>query len=98
RRRWRLVAWLVFAALGGLLWASQFEPRAYVVAPWLALVPLLLLMGSPRPALFGFVHGVLYWSASIPWIASTLVTYGQLPAWLSWSLLGLLAAYLALFQ
>src|SRR6185436_19977455 len=92
------LTWTIFAALGGLLWTTQFEPRAYVVAPWVALVPLLLLLPSPRPWLFGFVHGVVYWLASIPWIASTLETYGQLPAWLSWALLGLLATYLALFS
>jgi len=98
RRGATLFAWLAFAALGGLLWAMQFEARAYVVAPWIALVPLLLLLGSPRPWLFGFVHGVVYWLVSIPWIASTLVTYGQLPTWLSWALLGLLASYLAVFS
>ncbi|HET9765717.1 MAG TPA: apolipoprotein N-acyltransferase [Thermoanaerobaculia bacterium] len=92
------IAWVAFAAAGGLLWAAQFEPRAYVVAPWIALVPLLLLMGAPRPAWLGFVHGLVYWLASIPWIASTLETYGQLPRWLSWALLGLLAAYLGLFH
>jgi len=92
------IAWVAFAAAGGLLWAAQFEPRAYVIAPWIALVPLLLLMSSPRPAWFGFVHGLVYWLASTPWIASTLETYGQLPAWLSWALLGLLAAYLGLFH
>jgi len=91
------LAWTIFAALGGLLWTTQFEPRAYVVAPWVALVPLLLLLPSPRPWLLGFVHGFAYWLASIPWIASTLEIYGQLPAWLSWALLGLLASYLGLF-
>jgi apolipoprotein N-acyltransferase len=91
------LAWLAFAIAGGVLWAAQFEPRAYVAAPWLAFVPLLLLMGSPRPGLYGWVHGLAYWFASMPWIASTLEVYGQLPAWLSWVLLALLAAYLALF-
>jgi apolipoprotein N-acyltransferase len=62
-----------------------------------ALVPLLLLLRSPRPALLGWIHGVTFWVASIPWIAPTLEVYGQLPRWLSWVLLGLLAAYLALF-
>jgi apolipoprotein N-acyltransferase len=62
-----------------------------------ALVPLLLLLPSPRPALLGWVHGVAFWVGSIPWIVPTLEVYGQLPRWLSWVLLGLLAAYLALF-
>jgi apolipoprotein N-acyltransferase len=92
------LAWVAFAAAGGVVWATQFEPRAYVVAPWIALVPLLLLMASPRPAWLGLVHGVAYWLASIPWIASTLETYGGLPRAGSWALLLLLAAYLGLYS
>lgn len=79
------------------MWAAQFGPRGFLVAPWVALVPLLLLLGSPRPALLAWVHGVAFWMASIPWIASTLVVYGGLPRGLSWVLLGLLSAYLALY-
>jgi apolipoprotein N-acyltransferase len=92
------LAWLAFAVLGGWLWATQFGPRAFVVAPWIALVPLLLLMASPRPALLGWAHGVTFWMASIPWIAPTLQTYGQIPRVGAWLLLLLLAAYLGLFS
>jgi apolipoprotein N-acyltransferase len=97
RRGGVALAWLAFAVLGGLSWATQFGPHAYGVAPWIALVPLLLLMASPRPALLGWLHGVTFWMASIPWIAPTLETYGQIPRIGSWLLLLLLAAYLGLF-
>ncbi len=92
-----LLLWLLVAALGGGLWALQFGRQGLLLAPWVALVPLLLLLATPRPALLAFVHGVVFWIASMPWIASTLEVYGQLPRWLSWLLLVLLAAYLGLF-
>lgn len=88
---------MAFAVAGGLVWAAQFGPDGFLVVPWMALVPLLLLLRGPRPALLGWLHGVVFWIASIPWIAPTLEVYGALPRWLSWLLLGLLAAYLALF-
>ena len=83
---------------GGLLWAAQFEREPFLLAPWLALVPLLLLLDGPRPGWLAFVHGFVFWLASVPWIAATLVTYGQLPVWLSWLLLALVAGYLALWS
>ena len=82
---------------GGLLWAAQFEREPFLLAPWVALVPLLLLLDGPRPGWLAFVHGFVFWLASVPWIAATLVTYGQLPVWLSWLLLAMVAAYLALW-
>jgi len=91
------LAWVAFALAGGVAFATQFGRDGYLVAPWIALAPLLLLLGSPRPALLGWLHGIAYWLAAIPWIASTLREYGQLPGWLSWALLLLLAAYLGLY-
>lgn len=46
----------------------------------------------------GWLHGVVFWLASIPWIAPTLEVYGRLPVWLSWVLLLVLALYLGLFH
>jgi apolipoprotein N-acyltransferase len=94
---YRHLPWLVLAVVGGVLWAWQFERQPLLLAPWMALVPLLLLLDGPRPGWLAFAHGLAFWLASIPWIAATLVTYGQLPAWLSWLLLGLVCAYLALW-
>jgi len=68
-----MLGWVALAVAGGLLWAREFGPRGFRVEPWVALVPLLLLLGSPRPKLLGFLHGVVFWVGSMPWIASTLV-------------------------
>jgi len=92
-----MLGWVALAVAGGLLWSREFGPRGFRVEPWVALVPLLLLLGSPRPKLLGFLHGVVFWVGSMPWIASTLVTYGGIAPALAWVLLVLLAAYLALF-
>jgi apolipoprotein N-acyltransferase len=100
--RWRAalrpLLWLLIAAAGGLVWALQFEPRALVVAPWLALAPLVLLLSAQRAGLLAFVHGLVSWLAALSWIPPTLVTFGGIPKPVSIALLALLAAYLALFH
>lgn len=96
---WRLAPWLV-AAVGGALWAGAFGIEPQVVAPWLALVPLLLLLGVGRvrtAGALGWVHGTVFWLVSIPWIAPTLETFGHLPSWLALLLLLALALYLGLY-
>lgn len=85
------------AVLGGLLWAAMYQEDAYTLAPWVALAPLVLLLGHRRALWLAFLHGVVFWLASLPWIAPTLVTYGALPSWLAWVCLTGLCIYLALF-
>lgn len=85
------------AVLGGLLWAAMYQQDAYAVAPFVALAPLVLLLGHRRAGWLAFLHGLVFWLASIPWIAPTLVTYGGLSVWLAWVCLAGLCVYLALF-
>jgi apolipoprotein N-acyltransferase len=98
RRRWLSGGlWALFAAAGGVLWAAQFGRDGMLVAPWVALVPLALLLGAPRPGWLAWLHGWAYWMAAIPWIVPTLVTFGGLSPGLSWVLMAGLAAYLGLY-
>lgn len=95
----RLLPWLL-APAAGALWASAFGVAPQALAPWVALIPLFLLLGSGgrrRGFLLGWLHGIAFWLASIPWIAPTLETFGGHPAWLSWLLLAALALYLGLY-
>lgn len=95
----RTAPWLV-AAGGGVLWAQAFGIEPQVAAPWLALVPLFLLLGVGRTRTafgLGWLHGTACWLASIPWIVPTLETFGSLPRWLALLLLLALALYLGLF-
>lgn len=89
--------WLL-AFGGGVVWGFCFAPEPLLVAPWLALIPLLLLLGQPRAGRLGWAHGLAFWLTSIPWIAPTLVAYGELSAWLAGVSLLALASYLALFS
>ena len=89
--------WLL-ALGGGVVWGVCFGREPLLVAPWLALIPLLFLLGQPRAWLLGWAHGLAFWLTSIPWIAPTLVSYGQLPTWLAGLSLLALASYLALFS
>lgn len=89
---------LSLAVGGGIAWGLQFGREGFVVAPWLALVPLLLLLGHPRAVRLALLHGVAAWLTAIYWIAPTLVTYGGLGWVLGVLGLVLLAAYLAAYQ
>ena len=93
----RKIAWPAFALLGGVLWATCFNETVFTVAPWLALVPLILLLDGPRPGLLGLLWGFSFWLASMIWIPPTLVTFGSIPIWLSWLLFALLSVYLGSF-
>lgn len=68
------------------------------MAPWLALAPLFLLLSQPRPTRLGWVHGIAFWLAAIPWIAPTVTRFGGLPGWLGPILLVALAGYLGSFH
>ena len=100
QRSWPALGWLLpvaFAVAGGWVWSLQFERHAYLVAPWLALVPLLVLLARRGAGRLAWVHGLAFWMFSMPWIAPTLAIFGSLSRPLSWGLLGLLGAYLALY-
>jgi apolipoprotein N-acyltransferase len=73
----------LLALAGGAIWALCFARQPLNVVSWVALVPLLLLLGHRRAWILGFLHGLAFWLVSVPWIAPTLETYGQLPPWLA---------------
>jgi len=89
--------WPIFALVGGVLWGLSFLPEAFRWAPWIALAPLVVLLDQPRATRLGFLFAFASWITAIPWIAPTLVTFGDLSPWLAWPLLLLLAAYLAVY-
>ena len=93
----RLAPWLL-ALLGGAVWALCFGRQTLPLASWLALAPLIVLLGHRRSWLLGWLHGVVFWLLAIPWIRPTLETYGALPTWLSFISLLLLCLYLGLYQ
>lgn len=94
--------WAAVALAGGVVWGLAFGREPWSLASWVALAPLALLLGAPggvgRRFFLGWLHGLAAWLAAIPWIAPTLVVFGQMPRPLAVISLGLLAAYLALFH
>ena len=84
--------------VSGVLWALCFGRHPLPLAASLALALLVLLMRSPRPGLWGWLHGFVSWMVALSWIAPTLVTYGKMPLPAAIPLVGLFAGYLALFH
>ena len=89
------------ALLSGALLALSFPgsgDRGWLA--FVALVPLLAAVEGadwPRAARLGFTAGLMFWVATMPWIAETLIRYGALPWPLSLLILLALASYLALY-
>jgi apolipoprotein N-acyltransferase len=99
RVRFALPVLPAIAAGGGVLWALQFGREPHVVAPWLALAPLLLLFSRSRASgRLAFLFGFVAWMVGLSWIVPTLVTFGGISKPLAYPLTGLLAAYLACFE
>ena len=94
----RAVSAPTVAVAAGVLWAWCFGQTERVVLPWIALAPLVWLLGRRRAPLLGLVHGTVTWIVAIPWIVPTLVTYGEIPRPLAIVLFTLLAAYLGAYH
>lgn len=72
----------LWAVAGGVAWGACHAARPAPALAAVALVPLVLIAGGPRPGRFGWLHGVVSWCAAIPWIVPTVTTYGQLDGWI----------------
>lgn len=93
---------LLIAALGGVAWGLCFEQEASLWLGWVALIPLCFVAVSDRAprrvAWLGLVHGWFAWMVQMPWIPTTIITFGNIPTALAWVLMGLLAVYLGLYH
>ncbi len=96
---WREHSVSALLALGGAgLFSLCFGRQPSVWLPWVALVPLTVLLGRRRGMLWGALHAVAMWLGSMYWITATLQSYGGLPPALAWTAQGLLALYLGFDQ
>ncbi len=95
------VATPLAAALSGVLLVFSFPHLGHPAIAWIALVPLLVAVGSglsPRGAFaVGLVTGLVHFAGTIYWIPAVMIDYGGLPRSAAWLVHGLLVAYLALF-
>jgi len=92
---------VTYSLLSGLLLTLSFPPAGFHWIAWIALVPLAF---SSRNLSFnssfrlGFIAGLAHYLTLLYWLVDTMGTYGNLPLYLSWPVLFLLAAYLAIYM
>ncbi len=96
-RHWR---GFLLASVSGTALALLFPEVGWWPLAFVALVPLMMAVeGQPPPRAFrfGFWSGFLYFAGSLSWLEYTLEHFGHLPEPVAWSLICLLAFYLALY-
>ncbi|MGH9399779.1 MAG: apolipoprotein N-acyltransferase [Thermoanaerobaculia bacterium] len=85
--------------LSGLLLALAFPPVGWVALLPLAPVPWLVALagerGRGRALWSGFLFGLAFWCASIPWIAYVVTNFGGQSGWMGIVCLALTAAILS---
>ena len=87
-------------ALSGVSLVLIFPRFELSFLAWAALVPLLFaIWGRPlrRVAACGFVTGMVFYFFGLHWVVNTMVNFGNLPPWVSYPILALLAAYLSFY-
>jgi apolipoprotein N-acyltransferase len=95
--RWK---WLL-AVLAGLMMTASFPRLEWYLLAWIAWVPLIVaIRGSGWRTSFrlGFGSGMVHYLSLLYWLVHTMHHYGHLPLWQCVPILGLMAAYLALYS
>jgi apolipoprotein N-acyltransferase len=91
---------IVLAIASGVLLTCAFPKIGWDWLAWVALVPLLYALkdlSAGRGFRMGFITGLVHFLSLLYWLVPVMRTYGYLPAYLSVSVLFVLAAFLALF-
>ncbi len=98
----RSIVWqTALATLSGVLLLLSYPPFGYAHLIWVALLPLLVLIGSGvtrrRAFLLGWLTGVIWIYSTDSWIAHSMVFYGDLATGLAYAVCLLFAMILAIF-
>jgi apolipoprotein N-acyltransferase len=92
---------LLIATFAGLVSATGFAPLSWWPATLAALAVLLHLIASApswhRAALIGWLFGVGHFTFGNGWIATAFTYQAEMPVWLGWIAVFLLALYLAVY-
>ncbi len=86
--------------LSGILLVTAFPRPDHGWLAWFALVPLLLALSGqsgPRSFVLAYFSGLIFFLGTVNWVTNTMVQYGGLPLVLSYAIMFLLVAYLALY-
>jgi apolipoprotein N-acyltransferase len=92
--------WALAALSGGLLSLAFPRHRGAMLARLRGPGAVLVAIEEAtwrQAGLLGFVAGLVFWLATIPWVAATMVRYGGLPWPLASLILLSLVGYLALY-
>jgi apolipoprotein N-acyltransferase len=96
----RLLDWLT-PLLAGVVAATGFQPIAFWPGTLAGLAVLIARIDTaPRPrhaARTGWLFGVGYFTLGNGWIATAFTYQAQMPAWLGWIAVVLLALFLAIY-
>jgi apolipoprotein N-acyltransferase len=85
---------ILLAVTSGIALALSFPKYNLPLLAWIAIGMLVLASCGARPAeslIYGFLHGLVFIPISVPWIDAVMQEYGNIDAWTSAGILGLLA-------
>src|SRR6202142_3248132 len=91
---------LLLAVASGAALALSFPNYNLPLLAWPAVGMLLLACFEAGPwesLLCGFLHGIVFYPLSVPWIDTVMHQYGNVDPWLSAGILGLLSVAFAIF-
>jgi apolipoprotein N-acyltransferase len=92
---------VLLAVLSGVLLALSFPKFGSPAFGWIALTPLLVVLGGAislrRAFVLGLTTGLVYFAGTLYWLTGVMTVYGDLPAWVAVPLNAAFVAYLAFF-
>ena len=81
----------LLSAISGILLVLIFPRFNFEPLAWFAFIPLFSAMEAKTPqrsALLGFITGMVFYTLGLNWINNTLINFGNLPAVVSFMVLG----------